>query len=381
VVRHTAVHALAKLRAEPCLAVLDKADASPTARALQALVRIPESTVVAGVSDRLENEKDAARRAQLITALCRLHFVEGVWKGDSWGTRPDTRGPYYQPEPWSETPRIAALLEATLKQADAAEAIVLGRELARHRIQLGDVVGRLIELARQDPSVVPSLVLYLDREEKVPAAALDLLLSADGANDAKQRLTQWLALRVGCKIDDPTAVDKLLAHLPSMWLSMTRIATCSPARSETSSSHRTSIGNVSRFAEASASQKPPQSLWADGVLIRLAFSAGAAPAAKQAALTAVDEGWKKPDRRKQLIAASEFADDRSLAVRIADDADDKTSPTAQFARETLQRIPINHSRGVTRKRPELPQAAPTRSSNWKLRGEPWRRAALPSSNA
>ena len=379
VVRHITVRALAKLRAvEPCLAVLDKTDASPIARtcAVQALVRIPESTVVAGLSDRLEKEKDADRRAQLITALCRLHFIEGVWKGDSWGTRPDTRGPYYQPELWSETPRLAALLEATLKQADAAEAIVLGRELARHRIQLGDVVGRLMELARIDPSVVPSLVLYLDREEKVPAAALDLLLSAAGATDAKQRLTQTLALRSLVKIDDPAAVDNLLAYLPSVVIDdENRDVFARTKRNFFLAPHFDR--HVSRFAEASASQKSPQSLWADGVLIRLAFSAGAAPAAKQTALAAVDEGWQNPDRRKQLIAASEFADDRSLAVRIAEDADDKNSPTAAFARETLKRMRLDPKRIREVLDSSGPKVAASGAPDVieqlkKLRGEPWR---------
>lgn len=379
VVRHTAVYALAKLRAvEPCLAVLDQVDVAPNARAcvLQTLVRIPESTVVAGLSDRLEKETDAARRAQLITALCRLHFVEGIWKGDSWGTRPDTRGPYYQPEPWSETPRIAALLEATLKQADAAEAIVLGRELARHRIQLGDVVGRLIELARQDPSVVPSLVLYLDREEKVPAAALDLLLAAADNQEPSRLATRTLALRSLVKLDDVAAVDQLLANLPT-------IAVQDENREVFSRAKRSFFlaphfdRHIDRFLAAADRRQAPQSLWADGVLIRLAFGAGAAPAAKQAALTAVDEGWKSPDRRKQLIAASELADDRSLAVRIADDSDDKSSPTAPFARDTLKRMRLDPKRIREVLDPNGPKVAASGAPDVveqlkKLRGEPWR---------
>ncbi len=379
VVRHAAVHALAKLRAvEPCLAVLDKADASPTARAcaLQALVRIAESTVVAGVSDRLEKEKDAARRAQLITALCRLYFVEGVWKGDSWGTRPDTRGPYYQPEPWSETPRIAALLEATLRRADAAEAIVLGRELARHRIQLGDVVGRLIELARQDPSVVPSLVLYLDREEKVPAAALDLLLAAASNQEPGRLATRTLALRSLVKLDDAAAVDGLLASLPTISVQdENREVFIRAKRNFFLAPHFDRY--IDRFLAAADRRQMPQSLWADGVLIRLAFGAGAAPAAKQAALAAVDEGWKSPERRKQLIAASELADDRSLAVRIADDSEGDDSPTAALARDTLKRMRLDPQRirevlDLSGPKVAAAGAPDVVEQLKKLRGEPWR---------
>ncbi len=379
VVRHVAVHALVKLNAiEACLGVLDRAEISPVAfnYALQTLVRLPESTVVNGLSDRLSRERDAARRALLLRALCRLHFVEGVWKGDSWGTRPDTRGPYYQPEPWSETPRIAALLEATLKQAGASEAIVLGRELARHRIQLGDVVGRLIELARQDRNVVPALVLYLDREEKVPAAALDLLLAAASDQEPSRLTTKTLALRSLIKLDDVAAVDSLLANLPTLAVQdENREVFVRTKRNFFLASHFDR--HIDRFLAMSARRQSPDSLWTDGVLIRLAFGAGASPTAKQAALAAIDADWKAPDRRKQLMAASEFADDRSLAVRMADDADNKDSPTALLARDTLKRMRLDPKRIREVLDSTGPKVAASKVPEVieqlkKLRGEPWR---------
>lgn len=377
-IRHLTVHALVTLRAyESCLVALSEAGTSDIRRtaALQVLVRIPDAAVVSGIVNKLQSERIPVRRAELITALCRLHFVEGTWKGDSWGTRPDTRGPFYQPEPWSETPRIAAILESILKKADAAEAIVLGRELARHRIQLGDVVGRLIELAEADPQVVPSLVLYLDREEKVPPAARDLLLKAANSS-AADRMTELLAIRSLLKLDDEQAAATILKRLPQF---------------QSTDAEREVYSRVKRnfflapqfdrhaplFFAAAKDGRDAAAKWADGVVIRFAFGAGTAPAVKQTARETIDAAWKTPDGRRRLIAASEFADDRSLAVRIADDAESQDSPTAKFAAETLQRMRLDPKRireVLDTSGPKVAGAAVPEvvESMKKLRGEPWR---------
>jgi putative heme-binding domain-containing protein len=378
VVRHMAVCAAAELKAvEPCLALLDEQGSAPPERlaALQALVRMPSPKVVAALIDRLDGEASADRRAELIAALCRLHFVEGPWKGDSWGTRPDTRGPYYQPEAWSETARIAAVLEATLKMSDAAEAVVLGRELARHRIQLGDVVGRLIELARADASVTPALVAYLDREETVPPAALDLLLAA--ARDAKSdRLTVTQSLRSLLKLDDPRSVAAIVGILPGLSVDdANREAFARLKRGFFLAPH------FDRHAElllrTAESGQAPAARWAEGVVLRLALGAGTAPDVRQTALAAVEKTWSDPERRRRWIAAAEFADDKSLAVRIADDAESKSSPTAEFSRETLKRMKLEPKRireVLDASGPKVAEQTPPEVIERlkSLRGEPWR---------
>jgi len=115
--RVAAVQSLIRLKAsDACLAVVDDSSATAASRrgALRVLQSLPEPNVVDALITRLANEPLAERRAGLLTALCRLYFVDGEWKGDSWGTRPDTRGPFYQPDPWSETPKVAAALKAAL---------------------------------------------------------------------------------------------------------------------------------------------------------------------------------------------------------------------------------------------------------------------------
>ena len=92
-----------------------------------ALQRMHQMPVVEGLIRRLESESAITRRAGILTALCRLHSQEGVWKGDSWGTRPDTRGPYYQPETWNGTLAVVTTLRGLLNRADSTEAAFIGR--------------------------------------------------------------------------------------------------------------------------------------------------------------------------------------------------------------------------------------------------------------
>ena len=141
VIAHTAARILAQLKASSvCLAVLESNAASPAMRtgAARALAMMHEKDVVDGLIALLKRETAPERRADLLVALCRLYHEEAPWKGESWGTRPDTRGPYYHPVAWAETPKIAAALEAALKSAGAAELVFLGETMAKNRVKIGD---------------------------------------------------------------------------------------------------------------------------------------------------------------------------------------------------------------------------------------------------
>ena len=116
-------------------------DGKPILRAL-AMMHQPE--VVAGLIAGLSVATKPELRREILSALCCLHFQEGPWKGDSWGTRPDTRGPYYQPEPWSETNKIAAVLQQSLNDATPDDAAHLIELMQLNRIQSNDALDRML---------------------------------------------------------------------------------------------------------------------------------------------------------------------------------------------------------------------------------------------
>jgi len=139
--------------------LLDNPSAAPElhAGAIHVLGVSHRTTVVDGLLGRLAKTTDASKRKPLLTALCRLSAIENPdWKGGSWGTRPDSRGPYFSLAEWSETKRINEALLSTLNAADAEESKFLSAEFARHRIKPGDATAKLVGLAKTDASLMPT---------------------------------------------------------------------------------------------------------------------------------------------------------------------------------------------------------------------------------
>jgi putative heme-binding domain-containing protein len=134
-VPHVAAHALVRLRAvEECLAAIG------TPRedlALWALSQLHEERAVDGLLTRLSANPAPALRNKLLTTLGRLYQQEAPYDGSWWwGTRPDTRGPYYKPVTWNASPRIASALEAETVRATPEQRDFLARLNDSHRLGL-----------------------------------------------------------------------------------------------------------------------------------------------------------------------------------------------------------------------------------------------------
>jgi putative membrane-bound dehydrogenase-like protein len=138
---HLASRALIRLQAEEaCFAALDtNSDPGTRAAALRVLRNLHRPEVVTGLMERAEQTEDADLRRGLLTALIRLYFREAEWDGSSWGTRPDTTGPYYKKATWSESPRIEAAIRRALTTASPSEARLVAAQLQRHGIDWPDL--------------------------------------------------------------------------------------------------------------------------------------------------------------------------------------------------------------------------------------------------
>lgn len=145
VVVHTAVRCLAARNAvAACLQAVDaEMDSARVRGSLRALAMMHSPEVVDQLIERLPTVSPAVK-VGIVAALCRLHSREATWKGDSWGTRPDTRGPYYEPEPWSSTDKIAATLKRILPEIDPNVA----SDLVKRHYYLGSEIYQLNESNR-----------------------------------------------------------------------------------------------------------------------------------------------------------------------------------------------------------------------------------------
>jgi putative heme-binding domain-containing protein len=319
-----------------------------SSNALKVLSGVHKSEVVTGLIERIAKAADPTLRQGILAALCRLHFKEGEWKGDSWGTRPDTRGPYYQPEAWSETPKIAVALKDALAKATPEEAAFLVKELNRNRIQFNEAQQRILALAKQDPKVLPELAAQLAGAEEIPAEAVPLLVglvksgaAVPAASDQAGRLnhiTLSQAIIALSKTDSADGVSATLAaleplkKLPDSWKDYDA-ALAAFLNAPKLENHHQLIEQIAEKAEW------PVSMYANAALLNLANRKTGSPESIQLTQKALDKGWADPKHRKLIIdaiSASKHMPSAAKVLAALDDPDAEVKGAAERAAKSMR---------------------------------------------
>ncbi len=343
VVAHTAFRALATLKADAaCFSLVDDAAAPPARRtgALRALMRMHTPEVVSGLVGRLGTTTDPAARAGLLAALCRLHFHEGEWKGDSWGTRPDTRGPYYQPEAWSETPVIAAALKSELEKASPAALAGFIRELRLNRIELNESLQTIMALVKTHPALLPDLVAQLATAETIPAEVIpDLVTAVKGDFPAE---TTARAVAILAKTDSKEgclASLAVLGKLKEMDNAVAKSAVDGFLGSPKLENHHQLLEERAARLDGAASQ------WADAALLNLSARKTGSPESRELSRNDIDRGWKNPQRRLQILKAIQATRFHGLDEQVLAAAEDKDAAVAAAAKETAKTLKLEKKGG------------------------------------
>ena len=342
VIAHTAYRVLAQLKAVDALfAVVDKTDAPYEQRthALWSLHMQHDPAVTDGLLQRLANEKDSARRQGLLGALCRLYLQDGKWEGNSWGTRPDTSGPYYQGEQWSESPKILAALKADLGKAAPDEAAFLINEMSRNKVQSDDTLNAVLALAAKDAKVLPAAVGQLAHADSVPAAGIPLLLQAVQMTDAKPEMIAQAIIALsktdsaeGCRAS--LSAFHALKHAPGSgkFFESARSAFLSAPKLE----------NHHQLLEEEAATKlgKPAGLWADAALLTLSTRKTGAPEPRELSAKALDTGWQNPRRREQIIRAVGELKHNAYTDKVLASLTDPDKGVAAAAKEVVGKMKL-----------------------------------------
>jgi hypothetical protein len=205
---HLAVNAVARLGGEDAaFRALDTGTPAAQAGAILALGKMHDRVVVSALLDRLGRATDARIRQLLLAGLARLHFREGVFVGDWWGTRPSFIGPYYLPVGWEDSPRIRTALRRALLDARGEEFTAVANTLLRNRMlpqgvealtaavgslsdprgreTLGELVGlsalsesaidQISELNQTNPSLRPAIVQLVLAQPRQFVGSVDIL--------------------------------------------------------------------------------------------------------------------------------------------------------------------------------------------------------------
>ena len=157
VIPHLAVRSLVNINAVD--SVLKGVNSSDDSGAFWALKTMHAPKAVNGLIGTLNKTRDVAKRQRLLGALIRLYHREGDYKGGWWGTRPDRTGPYYDRQPWSASPRIAATIATAASEADSKTVEFVKAELARHKVEIKGLstLKAATALDQQKPITIPKV--------------------------------------------------------------------------------------------------------------------------------------------------------------------------------------------------------------------------------
>ncbi len=178
---HTAVKSLVAIK--DVKALLEAVTKSPDQRdtALRALQEIHGAEVADGLIAISDAATDDGIREAVLRTLARLYNIEKPWDlKDWWSTRPDDRGPYYNPVTWEGTPRVKAAIERAFVKLPEPAQMPMVQIIAKNRVPLGD-----LKLGNLDP-----VIIALD-SDKLYGAQFTIL--EDAAKDTKRAWEQRIA--------------------------------------------------------------------------------------------------------------------------------------------------------------------------------------------
>lgn len=145
VIPHLAIRALRDLKVGKLLVTLIGSEQSDLS--LLAMREMHDVAVVDGLIGRLQNQVRDPKELTTVELLARLYFREGDYtRGDWWGTRPDTTGPYYDRARWDGTSKISDALESVWQAAKSDEdQAKLSTIFKRYRLPLAGAAGPTAE--------------------------------------------------------------------------------------------------------------------------------------------------------------------------------------------------------------------------------------------
>ena len=178
--------------------------------------------------------------------------------------------------------------------------------------------------------MLPTLAESLAASDTVPASALPLLERA-----TKPGRAQVNAMFALIKLGSADAMRVALTAMPTVPKNGSR-GDASSDKVSNALFLSPALENHHGFFEAEAAKIDGlTSAWADAALLHLAARRFGAPEAREQARRALDEGWKDPARRAQIIRAAALGREASRAPAIVAACDDSDPAVAAAAKSAV----------------------------------------------
>lgn len=313
---HTAFQALAKLNAHKA-ALFNLGSPSTRKGAAYALMRMHDPKLVNKLITHVSKEKNLDTQKAIISILARLYHCEAQWQGDSWSTRPDTRGPYYQLATWQASEAILETLNQFLEDDHTPKALnaSIVSALGKNRIQNDRGLAQIIKLAANDTSLLPTVLSQLADKENIPVDAIPLIIAA--AQDKNSNATSLAqAVQLLIKIDHPKVYPSLMIALSSLIKDNKAVKVRGDMRKKLFNSPKLE-NYVDPFIHSL--QSKPNSLeaqWAAQALLHLANAKGIGKEAQNKSRLAIDKAWQDDNQKANLIQAAHRSSNPYLNNRI-----------------------------------------------------------------
>jgi putative heme-binding domain-containing protein len=331
IVAHVAMQSLVALHAvDACLNAVTPSDPKLALGAVRVLQHFHEIPVAEGLMKKAETVQDPAIRGVVYGGLCRLYHEEAPWDGKWWGTRPDTRGPYYKPVDWDGTTRIGAALSNAFnkEKGDAIRSLVY--EVQRNGVDSTDISATVAKAAGGDPAIRDIVVDTLDNRRILTGEQVALLQRV-AVSDQEAAATRVKAIRAlkygqGSRGAEAAIVEALSAVLSSQHPEPQLRAELDEFVRETE--HTQKIGVFEKLA---ASESPAKSELGYAVLIDLANSRLIKAEARETAQKAVEKAWANPKSTVSLLHAIGLTKMRQYATKVDSLKKDPDASVSQAA--------------------------------------------------
>ena len=340
VVVHVAIRCAAKRNAlEACFQAIDSEREGKSGAILRALAMMHRTEVVDGLIARLNRVTDAEMKRDILFALCRLHFLDGEWNGDSWGTRPDTRGPYYQPEPWQETEKIGNILRQMLDKADADDAAFLLEAMQKNRIENNESLERILQLAKTNDQLLGTAVSQLAKAKELPKDAMTFLMRAIESDSTSVEVLASAVVALSRMDSEASAIAMLtgLSKLKQKNGKKSKENTDARAallKSRSLESHLVALEKLSLANDSEVG------FWADAAMIVVASRLDGSPESKQLAQKNLDQAWGQSARQIRLMQAAAEMESHHLDSKILEAAVGSDKAIAKIAKTVINQLKI-----------------------------------------
>jgi putative heme-binding domain-containing protein len=195
VLPHLAVRSLVQLNAVD--ATVKAIDSDNYKLALWMLRYMHDPKAVNALISAFEDTDNPEKKSEILTTLARLYQREAPYDGSWWwGTRPDTHGPYYKAENWSESEKVKNFLVTQADKADASRKLYFAALNDRHRLGIVELGTETAPPAVEEATI--DLESIKNKKGQVGEASIEDVILAVGALKGDPALGKTLFTSQGC---------------------------------------------------------------------------------------------------------------------------------------------------------------------------------------